>query len=275
MAITGIAGPGRRNGREAGGGRSAGASGQRRAAESRARCVCPATGRTSGTARRRWRCTCCGACCPKRRPRGHRAARKNNVSGPRARMFLALDLPDGRARGARRWRDAILSSRSDVRPVRPEALHVTLVFLGWQDESAAGRIAEAAFGALPGGPPPRLRHRRQAGPAPERAPVRARPRRRGRPRDRVAGRHVGRARGGRLVPPEKRPFWPHITLARVKRGERRVPPPPARAAPARRAFEARVLTLYRSTLRPQGALYEPLARTVAGDALDPASGARR
>jgi hypothetical protein len=32
-----------------------------------------------------------------------------------------------------------------------------------------------------------------------------------------------------------------------------------------------VVTLYRSTLRPQGALYEPLARTVAGDALDSAS----
>ena len=26
--------------------------------------------------------------------------------------------------------------------------------------------------------------------------------------------------------PEKRPFWPHVTLARVKRGERRAPPPP-------------------------------------------------
>ena len=26
---------------------------------------------------------------------------------------------------------------------------MTLVFLGWQDESAAERIAEAAFGALP------------------------------------------------------------------------------------------------------------------------------
>jgi 2'-5' RNA ligase len=51
-----------------------------------------------------------------------------------------------------------------------------------------------------------------------------------------------------------------VTLARVKRGERRVallpdaPPPPAEP------FEARELTLYRSTLRPQGALYQPLAR---------------
>lgn len=66
--------------------------------------------------------------------------------------------------------------------------------------------------------------------------------------------------GARLFEPEARPFWPHLTLARVKRGARvgalavEEPPP---ATP----FEARELTLYRSTLRPQGALYEPLART--------------
>jgi 2'-5' RNA ligase len=60
--------------------------------------------------------------------------------------------------------------------------------------------------------------------------------------------------------PEKRPFWPHITLARVKRGRRRVAPlPDAPPAPGE-AFPASELTLYRSTLRPQGALYEPLAR---------------
>jgi 2'-5' RNA ligase len=65
---------------------------------------------------------------------------------------------------------------------------------------------------------------------------------------------------GRWYRPEKRPFWPHITLARVKRGLRRVPALPDSPAPPPEAFEARELTLYRSTLRPQGALYEPLAR---------------
>ena len=60
--------------------------------------------------------------------------------------------------------------------------------------------------------------------------------------------------------PEKRPFWPHITLARVKRRERRVAPLPETPAPPSEPFSASELTLYRSTLRPQGALYEPLAR---------------
>jgi 2'-5' RNA ligase len=69
---------------------------------------------------------------------------------------------------------------------------------------------------------------------------------------------------------EKRPFWPHVTLARVKRGQRRVPAPPDHPPPPGDPFEAGTVTLYRSTLRPQGALYEPLGHTFAGDALDPA-----
>jgi 2'-5' RNA ligase len=195
------------------------------------------------------------------------------VSGPRARLFLALDLPENARSRLVDWRDVALASRTDVRPVAPEALHVTLVFLGWQDESAAERIAEAAFGALPDGPPPRLTP----------TGVRSVP-----PRDpRLFALHLddedGRAtelqgrlstalEGGGWHRPEKRPFWPHVTLARVKRRERRVPPLEDEPAPPAEPFEASLVTLYKSTLRPQGSLYEPLARTVAGDALDPASG---
>jgi RNA 2',3'-cyclic 3'-phosphodiesterase len=194
------------------------------------------------------------------------------VSGPRARMFLALDLPEEARDRLVAWRDLILDGRRDVRPVRPEALHVTLVFLGWQDESAAERMAEAAFGALPEAPVPRLAA----------TGVRAVPPRNARlfalDLDDEDGRATGlqaamadalEARG--WYRPEKRPFWPHVTLARVKRGERRVAPPPDRPSPPGEAFDAGVVTLYRSTLRPQGAIYEPLARTVAGDALDTAS----
>ena len=77
---------------------------------------------------------------------------------------------------------------------------------------------------------------------------------------------AGALEAGGFYRPEKRPFWPHVTLARVKRGERRVPPLPDDPPPPGEPFDAGVVTLYRSTLRPQGALYEPLARTVAGDA---------
>lgn len=174
-------------------------------------------------------------------------------------MFLALDLP-GEARDAlERWRDELLAGRSELRPVAPQALHVTLVFLGWQAEPDSGRIAELAFDAAAG----------RTGPLLTSAGVRAVPPRR--PRlfalslddedERAALLHAAVSEAlekARLYRPEKRPFWAHVTLARVKRGQRAEPlpetPPPAEP------FHAAALTLYRSILRPQGALYEPLAR---------------
>jgi 2'-5' RNA ligase len=194
------------------------------------------------------------------------------VSGPRARIFLALDLPEPARASIASWRDMLVSERRDLRPVRSEALHVTLVFLGWQDESAAPRIAEAAFGALPARPAPRLTP----------AGVRSLPPRNprlfaldledeGGRATALQGAASAALEAGGWYRPEKRPFWPHLTLARVKRGERRVPALADAPPPPRVPFDAPVVTLYRSTLRPQGALYEPLARTVPMDAGVPAS----
>ena len=63
----------------------------------------------------------------------------------------------------------------------------------------------------------------------------------------------------RFYKPEKRPFWPHVTLARVKRNLRAEPLPTH--PPPLEPFRAPQVTLYRSTLRPQGAQYDPLAKT--------------
>ena len=187
------------------------------------------------------------------------------MSGPRARMFVALDLPAEARRELSEWRDVLIDGRRDLRPVRAEALHVTLVFLGWQDESAAEDIAGAAFDARPAAAAPLLTPA-AVRPLPPRAPrlfaldLDDEGGRAGSLQDAVSGA----LEAGRWYRPEKRPFWPHITLARVKRGERRVPPLPDDAPPAT-TFPGDTLTLYRSTLRPQGALYEPLARTPAGN----------
>jgi 2'-5' RNA ligase len=175
-------------------------------------------------------------------------------------MFVALDLPASAREALARWRDRLVGERRDLRPVAPEALHVTLVFLGWQDESAAERIGAAAFEAAAGVTAPRL------------APLGVRPLPPRAPRlfaldlddegERAVALQAAVSRAleaGRWYRPEKRPFWPHVTLARVKRGARRAPPL-AGDPPPGEPFEARELTLYRSTLRPQGALYEPLAR---------------
>jgi RNA 2',3'-cyclic 3'-phosphodiesterase len=172
-------------------------------------------------------------------------------------MFVALDLPAGARDALAAWRDTLVADRPDLRPVRPEALHVTLVFLGWQDEAAAGPISEAAFAASP----PRAAALRPAAvrPLPPRDPrlfALDLDDREGRASALQAA--VSNALTGWYTP-EKRPFWPHITLARVKRGHRRVAPLPADLPPPAETFDARKLTLYRSTLRPQGAVYEPLA----------------
>jgi RNA 2',3'-cyclic 3'-phosphodiesterase len=185
------------------------------------------------------------------------------MSGPRARMFVALDLPEGARSELGRWRDSLVAGRDDLRPVRPEALHVTLAFLGWQDEAAAERIAGEAFGAVADLAPPTLR------------PVGIRPVPPRRPRlfaldlddpgDRAAAVQAAVSDGleaARFYKPEKRPFWPHVTLARVKRGARAGPLP--ELAPPDERFETADLTLYRSTLRPQGAIYDPLAHARIG-----------
>jgi RNA 2',3'-cyclic 3'-phosphodiesterase len=175
-------------------------------------------------------------------------------------MFVALDLPLSARSELAAWRDLLVDGRDDLRPVAPEALHVTLVFLGWQDEAAAEAIAAAGFAAAEVAAP--LLRAGAVRPLPPRDP-------RlfaldledldGRAAAIQAGVSDALAAGG-WYKPEKRPFWPHITLARVKRGRRRVAPLPVEPAPPASAFPALELTLYRSILRPQGALYEPLAR---------------
>ena len=175
-------------------------------------------------------------------------------------MFVALDLPEPARSAIADWRDELVADRSDLRPVAREALHVTLAFLAWQAEGDAEAIARAAFAAAADLDPPLL------------TPAGVRPLPPRGPRlfaldlededDRAVAlqQAVSDAlAAGRWYRPEKRPFWPHVTLARVKRGERAAPldgpPPPAEG------FAATGLTLYRSVLRPQGALYEPLERT--------------
>lgn len=158
------------------------------------------------------------------------------------------------------WRDEALAARRDLRPVAVEALHVTLVFLGYLPEKEIARTASTAFGALDGLAAARL-SARGVRPVPPRDP-----------RlfaldlededERAAAVQAAAAdalASARLYKPEKRPFWPHVTLARVKRGERRAPPLDAGEPPGE-PFEAADVTLYRSHLSPRGARYEALER---------------
>lgn len=158
------------------------------------------------------------------------------------------------------WRDALVAGRDDLRPVVAAQLHVTLAFLGWQDAGETERIGRVSLDATEGVASPLLAPGAVRGVPPRDPRLFALDLedRGGRAGD-IAGR-VGEAleREG-LYRREDRPFWPHLTLARVRKSRRRAPALPVREAPAGE-FPAPSVTLYRSTLRPEGALYEPLAR---------------
>src|SRR2546421_7199845 len=129
---------------------------------------CRVTGRRSATARHPSRCTCCGACCVARKPRSERRP-SGRPGSPRARLFLALDLPPEARAALFEWCSGAFAGRSDLRPVAADALHVTLVFLGYRPEKEIPAIADAAFSPLAGLPAPLLSARAVV-PLPKRRP---------------------------------------------------------------------------------------------------------
>lgn len=189
---------------------------------------------------------------------------KERLKSPRARLFAALDLPDGVRKGLAAWGERALADPA-LRPVSPENLHVTLAFLGYRPEKEIARIATALEESVAPAPPIELLD-------PEPRPSRGRARLFVLPvlspgTETLQAALRERLVAGRLFEPEKRPFWPHLTVARVRpegRGSRR----PARVGQApdplsedlRGPFHGVRMTLYRSVLQPQGARYVPLAQ---------------
>ena len=192
------------------------------------------------------------------------AVSKERLKSPRARLFVALDLPEETREGLVGWGEEALADPA-LRPVAPESLHVTLAFLGNRPEQEVERIAEAV--------------RESAGPAPwvelrdpERRPPRGRARLFALPAISPGTEALQAGLAQRLFnegfyEPERRPFWPHVTVARVRpeaRGSRRpavVSEPPG--AISLELTEPRIsvrMTLYRSVLLPSGAQYVPLAQ---------------
>jgi RNA 2',3'-cyclic 3'-phosphodiesterase len=183
---------------------------------------------------------------------------RERPGSPRARLFVALEPGEADRRALGAWRDAVVAGRDDLRPVAPETLHLTLAFLGYRPEKEIPAIAAAAFEPLAGVPPVELLPAAVV-PVPRRGP-------------RLFALDLEDPSGGagriqaavvealaakRFHRPEKRPWWPHLTLARVKRNVRAEP---LEVEPPEGPIRATRVTLYRSILRPQGALYEPLAQ---------------
>jgi 2'-5' RNA ligase len=169
-----------------------------------------------------------------------------------ARLFVAAELPPDVVEALVRWRP-----RDDgLRPLAPEALHVTLAFLGWRDEGEIPVIGELLDGlarpveGLWLGEPRWLPRRRPRVLAVELDDA----------SEALAGlqRDVASALQAAVGwVPERRPFLAHVTVARVRGGPR---PPELAPPPGLGPFAAPALTLFRSHLGPQGSRYEALAR---------------
>ena len=192
------------------------------------------------------------------------AVAKERPKSPRARLFVALDLPDEIRERLVVWGREALGD-SALRPVAPESLHITLAFLGSRPEEEVEAIAAAVRESVAPAPWLELRD-------PEPRPPRGRARLFALPVISPGAEALQAGLAQKLVEggfyrPEERPFWPHVTVARVRaeaRGSRRpmvVSEPPG-AIPEELA-EPRIavrMALYRSELQPTGARYVPLAQ---------------
>ena len=204
--------------------------------------------------------------------------RKRGVAAPAPRLFAALPLPDPLRRELFAASGAVAGvlPASVFRRVPPGNLHLTLRFFGPEGGSVErGRLAALLRARLETRPPGpltlkaaevsafgSLRRARivwvgLAEPAvPEGAPGRL-------PRLQAEVEAVARELG---LPPETRPFVPHVTLgrlrapARLSAGDLAAAVPRAPDAAWSAAFPVTELGLFASSLRPAGAVYERLDR---------------
>jgi 2'-5' RNA ligase len=177
-----------------------------------------------------------------------------SVSGDeRLRLFLALRLPDRALDEIEKWQREHLAN---VRVVRREHLHVTLAFLGHRPAGELGTIVDVLREAAAGAgeirlTPARYRETRSVGmlvldDEEEWA-------------TRLAGDLHDRLEQLGVYRRERRPWLPHLTIARWRERPRLRPEPPAV-----RTFVPSDAAAYLSRLHPRGARYEVLESVALG-----------
>ena len=196
---------------------------------------------------------------------------KERLKSPRARLFTALDLPAEVRSGLVEWQRRECTDPA-LRAIDADALHVTLCFLGYRPERTIEEIASVVTGLDPRPVEMRL----------EREPVGIKGRRPGlyavsapsEAAEALQAELSERLAARRLYEPEKRPFWSHVTVARVRsergpkgssgrrrRGKPRLVEMPPGPLPQEllQPFGGVRVALYRSHLRSSGARYERLS----------------
>ena len=173
------------------------------------------------------------------------------------RLFVAVPLP-AEAVGFVREAQGLLPRQLGLRLMTPDQFHVTLAFIGEVDEATA-EAARAVVEAVPGDMGGEgLIERFLLLPSPRRARVVAL----------EVGDHDGSfarlfetVMGGleraRVMQREKRPFRPHLTIARL----RNVGTVQPRSESGRMRYAVESVCLFKSELRREGAVYTVVART--------------
>ena len=181
------------------------------------------------------------------------------MTDERARLFVALELPEAVRDRLATWGKGIAAGLPGVRAVAVESLHVTLCFLGWVEVGEIEAVA-AACGVVAGMPAAELRvgrgiwlpARRPSVLAVELSDVDGR-------LGTVQSALSEALAGGGWYRPEKRAFLPHVTVGRVGRTGRVRRGSELPEVPDGPSFSGCTVTLFRSRLSPAGARYEGLA----------------
>ena len=183
-----------------------------------------------------------------------------------ARLFVALELPAAAHAALHEWqRDLTGRCPDELRPVPDAALHLTLAFIGYRAERDIPAIAGVLERVTTPGAEIPLSFQEPLQPKPPRRPkLYAAALLETDELTRLRAVIAEELTAAGLFEDERRAFWPHVTLARVKRSAKHHrAPDPAPGAPAKltaQSFAAAAVTLFRSHLEPAGARYEALAR---------------
>jgi len=181
------------------------------------------------------------------------------------RSFIALEVPADAKAAARAYQDEWRKSwpHGAVSWTRESGFHLTLRFLGEIHDREAEEIGDRLPGlaalqpvpvafagplCFPNGRRPGILALDVAGPA---------------ELDDLAG-HVDRALKGMALERRDKPFRAHLTLGRVRDRQASVPAAPAWALDI--GWLADQVTLFKSTLSPQGSVYDALASVTLGQA---------
>jgi len=199
-------------------------------------------------------------------------SRARGDGGERARLFVALSLPEVVTAELARWARAATATAGGIRRLAPQSMHITLCFLGEQslgdvEELAAllsaAAVPVAAIGQLTLGAPLWLPPRRPRALAvavgdPDGGLGRLRA---------LLAREIAATVGWK---PGRERFRSHVTVARMRplvasrgqagRSARRAAGDVELAPTPQLAFVADTVVLLRSHLEPDGARYEALAR---------------